>query len=81
MRASFTLLLFAFIVSSLSAQDTDTWPQPGAVWKYCVTGDYPSFTVWSLTFAYTSDTVIGSHSYAMVQHTEVNNESLAADGS
>ncbi|MCA1764400.1 MAG: T9SS type A sorting domain-containing protein [Flavobacteriales bacterium] len=75
------VLLVFFFSSHLSAQESESWPRPGAEWNYCVYGDYPSFNVWSHTFAYTADTVIGSHTYAMVQHTEVNGEPLAEDGS
>jgi len=81
MRASYYLLLLSFFCTTLVAQESDTWPKPGAVWKFCMQGDYPLFTVWSHTYAYTTDTVIGAHNYAMVQHSEVNNEPLAADGS
>lgn len=77
-----SIIILAFLFSSqMLAQESEVWPRPGAEWGYCVYGDYPDFNVWSHTFAYTSDTVIGTHAYAMVQHTEVNGEPLAEDGS
>ncbi|MFT6996687.1 MAG: competence protein ComGF [Cryomorphaceae bacterium] len=79
-QISIIILVFLFS-SQMLAQESEVWPRPGAEWSYCVFGDYPEFNVWSNTFAYTADTVIGSHTYAMVQHTEVNGEPLAADGS
>lgn len=75
------LFLSVSIMGQLLAQNTETYPRPGAEWKYCVYGDYPSFSVWSHTFAYTADTVIDGHTYAMIQHTEVNDEPIAPDGS
>jgi len=81
MKQIATVILIFFFNSFILAQETDAWPKPGAEWGYCVYGDYPDFNVWSHTFAYTADTVIGSHTYAMVQHTEVNGEPLAEDGS
>lgn len=71
------LLLSPFIFS----QDAEVWPQPNAVWQYCVSEDFPEFQTWTHTFAYTTDTMIGGHAYAMVQHTEVNGEALSPDGS
>lgn len=81
MKQIATVALIFFISYPLLAQESETWPAPGAVWKYCVTGDSPPFSVWSHTFTVTSDTVIGSHTYAMVRLTEVNDEPLATDGS
>lgn len=80
-RLYFSLLFVALLSCPLSAQVTQSWPKANAVWKYCVQGDYPNFDVWLLTYAYTADTLIGAHSYAMVQHTEVDGQPLAADGS
>jgi hypothetical protein len=81
MKQITTIFLIFLFNSSTFAQETDVWPHPGAEWSYCVYGDYPDFSVWSHTFAYTADTVIGLHTYSMVQHTEVNGEPLAEDGS
>lgn len=81
MKQTATVVLFLLFTLPLIAQESETWPPSGAEWGYCVYGDYPSFSVWSHTFAYTTDTVIGSHTYAMVQLTEVNDEPLATDGS
>jgi hypothetical protein len=82
MKYLIVILTISLSVSfSVYGQSSQSWPQPGATWQYCIYGDYPWFLVWSNTFEYTTDTIFGQHTYAVVQLTEVNDQPLASDGS
>jgi hypothetical protein len=70
MRIPHKYLLFFSIIISLfisGVSTSQTWPIPGAQWQYC-NGSFGGYT---LTYAYTKDTLINSINYQVIEHISV----------
>lgn len=64
------LVLLLFFISGLKAASAQTWPMPGAKWKYCIFAPGP---VGFNTMEYTRDTLIQGKTYNIIEHTDVDN--------